>query len=243
MAGEVPRHSHADRGLAMSELSIFVDESGDFGAQSEFYIVSFVFHDQASDITAEVARLAGQLSSGGLNPEWAIHTGAAIRGEDVYRDMPIEDRRREFSRLFAFARRIPVTYKAFTFRKKEYRGRIKLVGAIARSLSLFLQSNAVYLLAFDHVVVYYDNGQDEITSLLNTLLNAFFFDVEFRRVLPVQYRLFQVADLCCTLELLRIKVDENKLSRSDLHFFESRRALRKNYLCKLDHKRFAGGTT
>ena len=47
-----------------------------------------------------------------------------------------------------------------------------------------------------------------------------------------------MADLCCTLELLRAKVDEGKSSHSDLVFFESRRALRKDYLSKLDHKRF-----
>lgn len=171
MAGEAPRHLHVKRG-SVSQLSIFVDESGDFGTQSEFYVVSFVFHDQARDISAEVARLAEQLRLRGQNPEWAIHTGAAIRGEDVYRGMPLADRRREFTSLFAFARRVPVTYEAFTFRKKEHPGRIKLMGAIARALSAFLQNNTDYLLGFDHVVVYYDNGQAESTLMLNTLLNS-----------------------------------------------------------------------
>jgi len=225
----------------VSELSIFVDESGDFGAHSEFYVVSFVFHDQANDITSEVERLAEELKARGQNPQWAIHTGAAIRGEGVYRGMPIEDRRYVFTSLFAFARRVPVTYETFTFRKKEHRGRVKLVGAIARELSHFLQKHVAYLLSFDRVVVYYDNGQEEITALLSTVLNAFFFDAAFRRVLPSQYRLFQVADLCCTLELLRVKIDNGKLSRSDLFFFESHRTLRKNYLSKLDQKRFPGG--
>ena len=38
----------------MKELSIFVDESGDFGeydSRSPFYIISMVMHDQAVDIT------------------------------------------------------------------------------------------------------------------------------------------------------------------------------------------------
>jgi len=239
MAGEVPRHFLLSRDGHVSTLSIFVDESGDFGTQSAYYVVCLVLHDQKADITDEVNRLSERLRTTGQNPEWAIHTGAAVRGEDVYRGTPVGDRRREFSSLFAFARRVPVTYQAFTLRKRESPGRIKLIGAIARELSRFLQANADYLLSFDHVVVYYDNGQAEITFMLNTLLNAFFFDVDFRRVLPYQYRLFQVADLCCTLELLRAKVDDNQLSRSDLYFFESRRALRKDYLAKLDHKRFA----
>ena len=89
------------------------------------------------------------------------------------------------------------------------------------------------------LIVYYDNGQAEITDILNTLCNAFFFAAEFRRVAPQHYRLFQVADLHCTLELLRVKLEEGKLSRSDIYFFGSRRSLRKDYLSKLEDKRFS----
>lgn len=121
-----------------------------------------------------------------------------------------------------------------------YSDRLRLKGAISKALAIFLRDNATYVLSFDKVIVYYDNGQAEITDVLNTLFNAFFFEVDFRRVLPVQYRLFQVADLCCTLELLRLKIEDNQLSRSDLYFFGSRRAIRKDYLKKFDAKRFSG---
>ena len=224
----------------MSTLSIFVDESGEFGTQSEYYVLAMVLHNQTHDITDHVNRLVEQLRASGQNTEWAIHTGAAVRGEEVYREASIEDRRREFSSLFAFARRVPVIYQAFTFRKREHPDRHQLIDVIEQKLSRFLHDNAGYLLSFDQVIVYYDNGQAEITNVLNTVLNDFSFEVDFRRVLPAQYRLFQVADLCCTLELLRAKVDEGKLSHSDLVFFETRRALRKDYLSKLDHKRFPG---
>jgi len=222
----------------LTTLSIFVDESGDFGTESDYYVVAVVLHEQNHDISKALAHLDAQLSANGLDPEHPIHSGAAIRGEDEYRGLPLPTRVKEFTRLFTFAQHIPVTYQAFTFRKREHPNRLILKGAIARALAIFLRDNAAYLLSFDQVLVYYDNGQAEITDVLNTLLNGFFFDVEFRRVLPSQYRLFQVADLCCTLELLRAKTDDNKLSRSDLYFFESRRALRKDYLAKLDHKRF-----
>jgi hypothetical protein len=222
----------------MSELSVFVDESGDFGTNSEFYALALVLHDQTDSIKLPLLQLARKLEEGGLRTDWAIHTGAAIRGEDVYRGLPIEIRKTEFNRLFAFARQVPVTHKTFLFRKRELADRFKLKGAISRALSLFLRDNTQYLLSFERVIVYYDNGQAEITDILNTLFNAFFFEVEFRRVLPVQYRLFQVADLHCTLALLRAKTGENKLSHSDLYFFGSRKLLRKNYLHKLDHKEF-----
>ena len=38
----------------MRELSIFIDESGDFGEaskQSAYYLVTFVFHEQDKDIS------------------------------------------------------------------------------------------------------------------------------------------------------------------------------------------------
>jgi hypothetical protein len=238
MAGEVPRHLHV-YGCAVAILSIFADEAGDFGSSPDFYVLSLVFHDQTDDISVQLAQLTNQLRNDGLSTEWAIHTGAAIRGEDVYRGVPVRVRQREFNRLFAFARRVPVWHQAFVFRKREHAGRLKLKGAISGALSLFLRDNAEYFLGFERVIVYYDNGQAEITDVLNTLLNAFLFRVDFRRVTPAQYRLFQVADLHCTLELLRIKLAENKLSRSDLYFFGSRRSLRKDYLAKLDHKQFA----
>ena len=94
------------------------------------------------------------------------------------------------------------------------------------------------LLSFDKVIAYYDNGQTEVTRTLNSVFNAFFFDVDFRNVKPKDYRLFQAADLFCTLELLRAKVEDNALSRSDLFFFRTKQTLQKDYLRKILKKRF-----
>jgi len=73
--------------------------------------------------------------------------------------------------------------------------------------------------------------------MLNAVMNAYFLRVEFRRVIPTRYRLFQAADLVCSLELLRAKDADKALSRSDLYFFESARKLRKDYLKPLEAKR------
>ncbi|MDR1238310.1 MAG: hypothetical protein LBK28_08710 [Propionibacteriaceae bacterium] len=150
----------------------------------------------------------------------------------------MEKRKGAFSRLFGFARRAPITYQTFRFRKKETPDRLKLKGAISRALAIYLRDHAEYFLSFDKVIVYYDNGQAEITDVLNTLFNAFFFNVDVCKVVPSDYRLFQVADLCCTLELLKAKVDDQtSLSKSELVFFRSRRSLKKDYLDKLEPKR------
>ena len=48
----------------MKELSIFIDESGDFGEydfRSPYYIISMVLHDQSYDITTDLERLEKEL--------------------------------------------------------------------------------------------------------------------------------------------------------------------------------------
>ncbi|MCI6703500.1 MAG: hypothetical protein SOU06_05655 [Bulleidia sp.] len=50
----------------MKELSVFVDESGDFGEydyHSPFYIISLVFHDQVYDISSDLAHLENSLNN------------------------------------------------------------------------------------------------------------------------------------------------------------------------------------
>lgn len=49
----------------MKELSIFVDESGDFGDYAEhssYYIISMILHDQSIDITKDVDWLESKLA-------------------------------------------------------------------------------------------------------------------------------------------------------------------------------------
>ena len=52
----------------MKELSIFVDESGDFGDYAEhssYYIISLIMHDQKNDIDADIRKLEQRLQNSG----------------------------------------------------------------------------------------------------------------------------------------------------------------------------------
>ena len=57
-----------------------------------------------------------------------------------------------------------------------------------------------------------------------------------RRVRPSDYRLFQAADMICTLELLSVKVDEKLAFQVGQEFFGGVRNLKKNYLklCRME---------
>jgi len=61
-------------------------------------------------------------------------------------------------------------------------------------------------------------------------------NVEFKRVIPSDYRLFQVADLICTLKLIELKRNNNILSKSEKLFFVDDRTLKKNYLKIVESK-------
>lgn len=75
--------------------------------------------------------------------------------------------------------------------------------------------------SFDKVIIYYDNGQIELTKILTSVFSTLYTHVEFRKVKPVDYKLFQIADLICTIELPAEKAETNSLTNSELDFFDN----------------------
>ena len=57
-----------------------------------------------------------------------------------------------------------------------------------------------------------------------------------RKVMLSEYKLFQAADLLCTLELVRLKLENNMFSKSEKTFFGNIRDLKKNYIKPLSKK-------
>lgn len=55
-------------------------------------------------------------------------------------------------------------------------------------------------------------------------------------VYPSDYRLFQVADLVCSLKLLKLKMESHELAKNELLFFEQERVLNRKYLKVLEDK-------
>ena len=93
---------------------------------------------------------------------------------------------------------------------------------------------------FGSVIVYYDNGQALVTDLINTVLCAYLTNVDVREIIPFECRLSQVADMLCTLELMREKPENGVgMSKSELIFFESRRRLSKVFLKTLKRLEFS----
>lgn len=225
-------------GYQMKELSIFIDESGDFGVYDEhspYYIISMVFHDQNIPITDAVNKLNLELSYMNLD-NLCIHTGPIIRREEIYELMTIKQRRSIFNILVAFFRQIDVKYKCFSIEKKYADDVIQSTSQLSRKMSQFIRDNYDAFLSCDAVKIYYDNGQIEVSRILASVFSALVPNSQFRKVMPKDYKLFQVADLICTMELIRLKIENNRYSSSEELFFGKQYDLKRNYLRIIQRK-------
>ena len=222
----------------MKELSVFIDESGDFGAyepHSPYYIITMVFHDQDSLIETAIMNLEEELSYINLRNH-CIHSGPLIRKEEDYIYMDVMERRRIFNKMIAFIRQVDIRYKCFHIEKKHITDLVEASGKLSKLISAFISEHYLDFLHFNDVKIYYDNGQVEVNKILSSVFNALLPRVEFRKVVPSQYKLFQVADLLCTMYLIQLKLERSLLSRSEIIFFGNERDLKKNYLKPLSKK-------
>ena len=114
-----------------------------------------------------------------------------------------------------------------------------MVNLISKGLRTFISENLSFLQSFDNIIIYYDNGQIQLTNIIVAVFNSWFNDnFEYRPALQNQYKLFQTTDLICTLSLIEHKIKCNKsLTSSEKTFFGSLRQFKKNYLKHLNKKK------
>lgn len=138
--------------------------------------------------------------------------------------------------MMAFIRSIDVRYKCFYIEKKHIEDAVEAIGKLSKQISQFIREHYDDFLSFDDVKIYYDNGQIEVSKLLSVVFNALLPNTIFRKVIPRDYKLFQVADFICTMKLVQLKLENNQFSKSEMIFFGSRRDLKQNYLNSLKKK-------
>lgn len=195
----------------MKTLIIFIDESGDFGEYSKhspFYIISMVVHNQDIDISNAIDKLNNNLNNCNMS-DICIHTEPLIRKEESFANILPNERRTILTKLYYFAAKIDINF------------------------ATFLYKNRAYFDKLEKLILYYDNGQKNINRILNYILTTNFMNFEVRKVLPKDYKLFQVADLICTLELIKNKIITQNLSRTETFIFKSKRDFRKDFIKNL----------
>lgn len=211
-------------------LSIFIDESGDFGFindASKYYILSLVFHEQKKDISSNIEKIRNQP---------VFHAGPIIRREYPFQNDSMEIRKKLFQKIFLFTQNLPIQCKTFTYNKKDFNQDIyKMEARMSRDLYQYLVAHLEYFQQFN-LKIYYDNGQQSVTKIINHALSISGLEYEFKReVQPDDYRLFQVADFISTIRLMEVKLNNHEQSTSEKKFVDLR-YFKKNYLKGINKK-------
>lgn len=224
----------------MRELSIFIDESGDIGSGSQFYLLVLVLHDQADSIQDDLSRLSDSLSIANL-PNIPFHFTPVLRGHDQYATLSIGDRKSLLARFRVFTEKCPVSYRAFVYRKRDFSSFENLGRRMEKELETFLRANLAYFQQYDRVKVYYDNGQRIVRDSLHTAIDKTISRnaIEYKEdATPKTYRLFQMADYVCGIELTAARYENNLQGPSEMSFFGGTDAFKKNWLKKLRRKQW-----
>lgn len=222
------------------ELSIFIDESGDFGeydSKSPYYIIGLAIHDQSEDISEPLKYLENGLKQVGFTRN-CVHVGPLIRREQEYTHLSVEMRVRILRKMLNFVSKVDFSYKAFAVEKKHVGDEAELTAKLARQISAFITEYYRFFLSYDTVKIYYDNGQVGVTKIIISVFTAMIPSTQIKKAMQKDYRMLQVADLVCTAALTELKMKAHTLSRSERHVLGTDRDINKNLLKPLQKKEF-----
>lgn len=227
------------------EYSIFVDEAGDTGTDSDYYLLTLVFHNQDASLEGNIASYEIRLTDASL-PNIPFHIQPLMGGEGDYATLSIADRAKMLSYFHEFAVRCPILHKTFLYEKKNYglRGKESDSAIIAKrlgdqmekDLAALLNEHLAFFQQFDKIKVYYDNGQKPVSRALRAALASCLSSVavEFKSdVRCRKYRLCQISDMFCGFALLDYKFSNNLQTNTDEMFADNHRNLRKRFLKKI----------
>lgn len=225
----------------MRELSIFCDESGGMDGISKYRIVALVFHEQSDQISEAIARYESDLLNKGLE-DIPFHASPLMYGKQPYRTIDLPSRRKMFASFSYFQTKLPFTYAVFSYKRNEFQNESEYIARLRKDLVVSLSNNLDYFQSFDTIKIYYDGGQPTITKALHDALE---YELAKQALLykdasPKDYRLSQVADYICAIELAALKFDAHEITATDEAFFGlSTVTFKRNYLAKIRKKRIS----
>lgn len=216
------------------ELSIYIDETGDFGpydSNTKIYGVAFVLCEDLDKCDPYLRKFYRRLK-GKEAGDFPIHVGPLIRREGPYSGLNYESRLVLFDIIFDLLIDSPINVLATKVRKSDK----STDEEMAKALSKLIRDNIQYFESFDTINIYYDNGQSQLRSLLLGIFSANFLNFEMILARQSEHPFMQLADLAASLVLLDYKTKEGNLSTSESEFFAGRRKLKKVYLSALKKK-------
>ncbi len=219
-------------------LNIFIDETGDFGfgkGASVLYGVSFTFHEQDDDIMPELNKLNDRLNRIGYTD--MIHMANLIMRREDYKNFGISKRKSIFNAIYQFSRRIKVKYKTIIIDKRYADRSIILKQQLSLEINKMIKEHENYFNKFDKIVMYYDNGQEVLATILDSIFlryDGFEHRIDFDHK---EKRLFQVSDMLTYIDKYDYKYKNKMLfTKSEKYFFGDKEM--RVILKELNKKRF-----
>lgn len=222
----------------MKRLNIFVDETGEFGFEkgaSELYGVSFTFHEHDDNIMPELDQLNDRLQRIGYTN--MIHMADLIMRREDYKNFDITKRKSIFNAIYMFSRKIPVKYQTIIIDKKYTDNSRILRQQLSIEINKMIKEHDSYFQRFDKIVMYYDNGQETLGIILDSIFSRY---DGFEHIIEFDHkekRLFQVSDMLTYIDKYDYKF-KNKMefTKSEKYFFSDKDMRR--ILKELNKKRF-----
>ena len=207
--------------IIKQRLNIFIDESGDFGfvgGSSDLHAVSFTLHESSDSIVNDLEYLNSRLKK--ANYDGMIHLADLVARRGDYSNFELAQRQNIFWSIFYFSKRVKVKIHTVIVDKRFKNNKTQLNRELASQISSFFNSISDYMDNFEQVVVYYDNGQDALGAIIDTLLlnrNNVEHRIEFDHK---EKRLFQVSDMLTFIDKTVFKHHNCiKLTNSEKYFF------------------------
>jgi len=208
----------------VKRLNIFIDETGDFGFNSkasELYGVSLTFHDSDKSIESDIIYLEQKLSKIGYTG--MLHMADLIAKRGDYSHFSLDFRKTIFKTIYYFSRRVPVEIKTVIVNKKYQTDKSQLTRELYGKLQETITIIEERIKKYDQVVVYYDNGQENLSTIIDTLFYKFSNVVRNTTFNKKEKRLFQVADMLTFIDKMDYKRKNNiKFTKSENYFFKGK---------------------
>ena len=205
-------------------LNIFIDESGDFGFEkgsSELYAVSFTMHESTDSIKEELKYLNEKLAK--LGYDGMIHLAYLVAKRGDYEHFSLEKRKSIFWAIFYFTKRVKIQVHTVIVNKNFKNKKVQLTKELRSEITGFFETISDYMDEFEKVVIYYDNGQEELRKIIDSIIKTK-NNIEHRTEFDHKSkRLFQVSDMLTVIDKLDYKrKNDITFTKNEEYFFRGK---------------------
>lgn len=218
------------------ELSIFIDESGDYGVlgddliksdhnkQDELYVISFVFHNQGIDIKKNIEYQNQNNENYGFDINKPLHFAPLIRGDnDFYKSFTNEEKLSIILSESRFIKNTNISCAVFTIDKTKVNPLDEFKNGFIHLINDLCFLCNEYFNSFDILKIYYDDGQGRVKKIVQESDLCKNRKYEFKRKVEAKhYQLICICDFLCTIELIRFKRKNNCSSSNERAIFSNK---------------------